>query len=49
MNIVCWLIRLFGGAHKWRRPKVGEVADSRYCRRCGVGRAVKKRKPKENA
>lgn len=40
------LCRFF--SHQWRRPHKGESvpADSRVCRRCGAGRAVRKRKAK---
>jgi len=38
-KFICWLKR----RHRWRKPRKGEAADSRYCARCGIGQAVRKR------
>lgn len=57
----CWLIRLFGGKHKWRRLTKKErdariargtadtISAARICRRCGAERIAAKRKTKLEA
>jgi len=55
-RILCWLVRLSGGSHQWRRVRKIEFAvddiaraQARKCNRCGATRFVKtrNRKPKE--
>ncbi len=49
---ICYLLRRFGGSHRWRRLRISETADLigrdglRICARCKVTRAVKVRKAK---
>ena len=51
-EIVCYVIRLFGGTHKWRRLRKDECEarglvpgnlDHRICGRCGITRPIKQR------
>ncbi len=39
----CWIVRKFGGRHDWRRAHKNEALGTKYCRRCGAPRAVKRR------
>jgi hypothetical protein len=47
--MIGWLVCKLKGAHAWRKARVKEDADRRYCSRCGESTPVKHRRTKENS
>lgn len=45
-KIHCWLIRQFGGKHRWSHAHVYSDSRKKRCSRCGLERDVRKRTPK---
>jgi hypothetical protein len=42
-RLLCWLIRRFGGTHRYKRVTVLGIGKTRTCQRCGHWLPVKAR------